>query len=182
MTLHIPIRMHVLGVILFITANLHLLKPPLRQNGIRSAQITPQRLMPKPQPRRQGMDPTHALLRSLLDIIHNLHLPIIMVIPNRFVPIARHFVVQLRNGRKDRVGVEVPRGGGVVQADDVPVFEEADGIVGVVRRLVPAGEDDKVVVGVFVVVAGYLLLGRPHGVGLDVRVEEAAAPAHVFEG
>ena len=114
MTLHIPIRMHVLWVILLITTHLHLLETPLRQNRIRSAQITPQRLMPKPQARRQRMYPIHTLLRPLLDIIHNLHLPIIMVIPNRFVPVTRDFVVQLRNGCKDRVGVEVPRGGGVV--------------------------------------------------------------------
>ena len=170
--------MHVRGVILLITTNLHLLEPPLRQNRIGSTQITPQRLRPKPQARRQRMDPIHTLLRPLLDIIHNLHLPITMVFSNRFVPVTRDFVVQLRNGCKDRVRVEIPRGGGVVQPDNVPVFETADGIVGVVKRLVPEGENDKV----FVVVAGYLLLRIPHRISLHVRVEEAATPAHVFEG
>ena len=102
MTLHIPIRMRILRIILLITANLNLLEPPLRQDRIRRSEVTPQVVMLEPQPGRQRMYPVHL---GPFQIVHNLDSPIIMVVPNRFVPITRHLIVELGHGRDDCVRV-----------------------------------------------------------------------------
>lgn len=57
MTLHIPMGMRIVRIILLITAHLNLLESPLRQNRIRGPQITPKLIMLKPQLRRQRMNP-----------------------------------------------------------------------------------------------------------------------------
>ena len=102
MTLHIPIRMRILRIILLITANLNLLEPPLRQNRIRRSEVTPKVLMLEPQPRRQRMYPVHL---GPFQIVHNLDLPVIMVVSDRFVTVTRHFVIELGNRRDDGVRV-----------------------------------------------------------------------------
>ena len=78
--------------------------------------------------------------------------------------------------------MQVARGRDVHEADDVAVLEEAQGLVEVEGRLVPFGVEEPFVVGVFVVVAGDLLLIRTNGVCLDVRVEKTTAVTNVFEG
>ena len=100
MTLHIPILMRIFRIILLIPADLNLLEPPLRQNRSRRSGVTPQVLMLEPQPHRGRMYPVHL---GPFQIIHNLHLPVIMAVTDHFVPLTRHFVVELRHGRDDCV-------------------------------------------------------------------------------
>jgi len=94
--------MRIRRIILLITANLDLLETPLRQNRIRRSKVTPQVLMLKPQPRRERMYLVHL---GPFDIVHNLDLPVIMVVPNRLVPVTRHLVVELGHRREDCVRV-----------------------------------------------------------------------------
>lgn len=173
--------MYILRIILLITTDLDLLEPPLRQRIIRRPQITPRRLMPKPQPRRQRMDLLEMPLRSPLHIVHDLHDPIIVKIADRSISVRGHFVIELRDGRDDVVRVQVAGGGGMDETDDVAIFEEADLALGIDGGFVPFRGDDPVVVAVLVVVAGHLLLVRTDGISLDVRVQKAASPAHVLE-
>lgn len=70
---------------------------------------------------------------------------------------------------------------GVDEADYVLVADE-DGLgFGVVFGLAAVRVEEPIVIGVFVVVAGHLLLLGAFGVCLDVRVEETAAVAHVLD-
>ena len=77
--------------------------------------------------------------------------------------------------------MQVARRRHVPEHDVVAVLEEANRGLRIIRCLIPTGHDDPVVVLVLVVVASHLLLLRADGVGLDVGMQEAASPAHVFE-
>jgi hypothetical protein len=179
MIFYVPVGMRIQGFILLIAANFNLREAPLRQHCIGSTEVAPQQMMAEPQTRRQRMYPIHLL--SPLHIIHDLHLPIIPHIPHRRVPITRHFVVELRYRRNDRVRVQITGGRGVREPDDVPVRKVLELIVRIVLWLVPPRQHSPVVVVVSVVVAGDLLLCGTDRVGLYVRVQEAPAPSHVFE-
>ena len=178
MTLHIPICMNILRVVLLVTADLDLLEAPLRQNRIGRTKVTPKQPMTEPQPCRKRMDAVH--MRAF-DIIYDLDLPIIPCVSNTRVAIAGYFVVEFRDGRENGVRVEVPRGWRVLESDDVPVLEVPQLLIRVVLRLIPTGEDNPVVVVVFVVIAGDLLLVGADRVGLYVRMQQSTTPAHVLE-
>lgn len=60
------------------------------------------------------------------------------------------------------------------------MLEEAD-FVFAQLCIFPSGRDDPVIVAIFVVVACHLLLLRANWVGLDMRVQETSAVAHVLE-
>jgi hypothetical protein len=68
--------------------------------------------------------PLQRRLTRMLDIIHNLNDPIIVIIPNRRVTITRHLVIELRDRRGDGVRVQVTRRRRVREPDGVAVFEE----------------------------------------------------------
>lgn len=78
--------------------------------------------MTEPQTRRKRMDPCDVLLPALLEIVDNFDLPVVMEIANGRVAVARHLVVELRDRRRDVMGVQIARGGTVLQADHVPVL------------------------------------------------------------
>lgn len=86
---------------------------------------------------------------AALDIVHDLHDPIIVEVPDRRVPVAGHLVVQLRvqlrNRRDDVVRVQVACRRGVDETDDVPVFEVPDRAFGIDGRFVSFWGDDPVV-------------------------------------
>ncbi|KAI3482898.1 hypothetical protein L1887_54220 [Cichorium endivia] len=162
--LNVPPRMLVLGVVLLIARHLDLLPAPLRQHCIRGAQL--------------DLAQHH--------VVHHLDHPVVVVVAHLFVAIARHFEILLGDGRGKVVRVDVALGLVVDEADDVAVLDHADRlfgarVVGGQLRLVPGRRDDELVVVVAVVVARHLLLLRADGVGLDVRVQQSAAVAHVFE-
>lgn len=114
--------------------------------------------MPEPDPRRQTMDPLHVPLLSPHRIIHHLDHPVIVRVPDRRVPIARNLIVHFRDGRDDRVGMEVSPCSSMDESDDIPIFEKLDGTGRVDRVGLPGGRDEPLVVVVLVVVAGDLLL------------------------
>jgi len=90
-------------------------------------------------------------------------------------------VIQFRDGRDDSMGVKVTVCGGVRETDNVAVCEVLELIVRIVVWLIPSREHDPVVVVIFVVIARHLLLSRTDRIRLYMGVEQATAPAHVFE-
>lgn len=79
--------------------------------------------------------------------------------------------------------VEVTASLGVDQTDGATVLGEPHGLfANVVVGLEAVGVDEPVVVSILVVVASNLLLLGTLGVGLNVRVEKAAAVAHILNG
>ena len=91
-------------------------------------------------------------------------------------------MVEFGNGSRDWVGMQIPRRRFVSQANDVPILEELEGSVRVIGRFVPSWENGPVVILVLVMVTGDLLLQRPNGECLHVRVKQTTSPSHVLEG
>ena len=80
------------------------------------------------------------------------------------------------------MGVKVACGRNVVQANDVPVLEEAKGSRRVVRRLLPAGKDGPAIVLILVVIASDLLLIRADRVRLHVRMQKTTSVTDILKG
>ena len=104
------------------------------------------------------MDFVNVSLAAAPEVVNDFYYPVVMEVSNFVVTVARHLVVQLRDGGRDRVRVQVTLGRNVLQPDHIAIGEEPDGTIGIVRRLVPAGKDLPVIVLVLVMVAGHLLL------------------------
>ena len=135
--------------------------------------------MAEPQPGRQGMDPVHLL--PLRKIVDHLDLPVVTSISQGGVAVPRYFVIQFRDGRDDGVRVKVAVGGGVGETDDVAMCDVFELIVWVVGWFIPSREHHPVVVVIFIMIACHLLLSRTDRIRLYMGVEQATAPAHVFE-
>lgn len=69
----------------------------------------------------------------------------------------------------------------VDQSDDIAITNEPQISSGIVVRLLSVGVDEPVVVGIFVVVAGDLLLHRSLWEGLNVGVQKPSSVSHIFE-
>jgi len=156
MTLDIPVRVGIFGVVLLFTSNLDLLETPLRQDSICSSQIAAQCLMLEAQTCRQRVDPVDLL--ATVDIVYNFDLPVIMPVANGVIAIARNLIGGLGHRGSDVVRVKVASSGFVAETDDVAVLKVSDGCIMVVSRLIPSGKNDPIVVFVLVVVACHLLL------------------------
>ena len=98
----------------------------------------------------------------------NLDLPVVLVIANRQVAIARDLLIGLGDRGGDLVRVEVAAGLRVDETDRGSVGDEAWLLFGDVLWVVTVRVEEPIVVGILVVVAGDLLLSRPFGVSLDV--------------
>jgi hypothetical protein len=98
------------------------------------------------------------------------------------ITVAGNFVVGLGDGSGDLMRVEVATGLSVDQTDNITVAREAKFLIGVVWDLVTVGVEEPIVVGILVVVASDLLLGRALGVCLNVRMEQTSSIAHILQG
>ena len=181
MALNVPVGVNIIRVILLVAADFDLLETPLGKHSVRRAEVAARVLVAEAQPRRQRVDLLILVLAPTVDVVHDLDDPIVLVVADRRVAVARDFIVQLGDWCRDRVRVEVAGGRGVLETDRIAVLEEAERAVRVVRGLVPAGHHNPLVVLVLVVVAGHLLLLGADRVGLDVGVQKTSTPAHVFE-
>jgi len=69
------------------------------------------------------------------------------------------------------------------KSDDILIFQETSvGALEVEIRLIAIIVDNPIIVGVFVVVAGDLLLLTSLGIELDVRMEETASVSGILDG
>lgn len=97
------------------------------------------------------------------------------------VAVTRNLVVALGDRSGNLVGVKVATSLGVDQTDDITVSREAKLLISLVWDLVAVGVKEPVIVGILVVVASNLLLGRALRVRLDVRMEQTSSVAHVLQ-
>lgn len=115
--------------------------------------------MLEPDPSSQAADIRDILPASEHGVIHNLNYPVVLLVANGGIAVPTDFVVELRHGRRDGVGMDVASSRSVLEADDVAVLDELNLLVRVVFTLAPCSEDVEVVVVVLVMVACNLLLG-----------------------
>ena len=104
------------------------------------------------------MDPVDVVSLAPLDIIDDLHSPVVLSVSNGRVTIARYFMIQLRNRCRNWMRVKIARRGDVIQADDVTVLEESYGTFRIIRRFIPTWGNEPIVILILIVIAGDLLL------------------------
>ena len=165
-------------LVLFDTGRLDLLEAPLRQVDVASSQVAAKVGVPQPESSSQecglGVVPR-------CGVPDNLDLPVILVVTDGSVAVARNFPVGLGDGCGDCVRVQVAAGLSMDETNDIAISDEFERSPPRHTRLVSVWIEEPVVVRIFVVVAGDLLLLRALGIRLDVRVEQTAAVAHVLE-
>lgn len=170
-TLDIPIGVRIIWVVLLRARHLNLLEPPLGQVLVRSAEVASQMIVSEPQTRRKRMDTRNMILLSLLEIVNDLDLPVVMEIANRRVPVARHLVVELRDRRGNVMGVQVARGGTMLQANHISILQIPKFAVEIKSGLVPSRVNNPLIVAVLVMIASDLLLIGAHRERLNMRVQ-----------
>jgi hypothetical protein len=177
--LNVPVGVGIARVVFLGAGHLDLLETPLRQVDVAGAQIAAHRRVLQTEARGQGADLAPVAGRGVAD---NLNLPVVLIVTDSSVAVARNLPLRLGDGRGDLVRMQVAAGLGVEQTDGLAISDEARIGFGVIGGIVTVRVKEPVVVGVLVVVAGHLLLARAVGVGLDVAVEKTAAITHVLDG
>lgn len=177
--LDIPVSVHIARLVLLDTSGFNLLETPLRQVDITSPEVTTHGWVAQSECSGQSAD-----LGTITGcrIVNDFDLPVILVIANSDVAVARNLVVGLGNRGSDSVGVQVTTGLSVNETDGVSIGNELEIAFGFILGLVTAGVNEPVVVGILVVVAGNLLLVRTLRIGLKVGVQETTAITHVLDG
>lgn len=83
------------------------------------------------------MNPLPRLQLPAIDIIHNLHNPNIVHIPNSLVAVPRDLIVLLGDRREHRMRMQVPASGRMVQPHHISVFHKLQPPIRIVSGLVP---------------------------------------------
>ena len=83
--------MRVARAVLLVATDFDLLETPLRQDGVRSAQVASQHLVAESHANSQHMDVLHFL--SSLQVVHYVDNPVVLFVANGRVIVARNFVV-----------------------------------------------------------------------------------------
>lgn len=97
-------------------------------------------------------------------VVNDLDLPVVLVIADSQITIARHLLVGLRHRGGNLVGVEVAASLGMDQADVVAIADESGFSLSVIVLVTAVGIEEPFIVRVLVVVASNLLLGRAFGI------------------
>mgnify|MGYP005989195533 CR=1 FL=1 len=180
MSLNVPVSIGIARVVILGAGNFDLLETPLRQVAVGSSEVAAEDRVLETESGGQSADSASVAGGGVTE---NLNLPVVLVVTNGQVTVARNFLVGLGYRGSDFVGVQVAASLGVEQTDGRAVTNEAKFFrLGVVVLLGAVGVDEPVVVGVLVVVAGNLLLLRTVGVGLNVRVQQSTTVTHVLDG
>lgn len=148
-------------LVLLGAGNFDLLETPLWEVDVASPQVAAQNLVL--QSERRSKRPDIAVVTGS-SVINDLDLPVVLVIADSQIAIARYLLVGLRHRGRDLVGVEVAASLGVDQADVVAIADESGFSLSVIVLITAVGVEEPFVVGVLVVVASNLLLGRAFGI------------------
>ena len=125
MALHVPVRVHVIRVVFLVARHLNLLEAPLGQDRVRRTEVAAERLVFETQARRERVNALDFVLRAKLDVVHDLDNPVVVIVADSRVSVARHLVLVLRHWRGYIVRVQVARCRHVVQPNHVPVLDES---------------------------------------------------------
>lgn len=181
MALDIPPRMRVLRVVLLVTGYLDLLPTPLRQRHIGGLEVTTQDLMPEPQPRRQRVNTFDVLLVAQDHVVDDLDDPVVVIIADRQVTVGGNFKVLLGHGRREGVRVDIPGRSGMYDPQHVAVLDVLNLAIRVQGRAAPRWVDNKVIIGILVVVTSDLLLIRSYRERLDMRMQQSTSVAEILD-
>jgi hypothetical protein len=121
--LDVPVGMHIVRVILFVTRDLHLLEAPLGEGGGGGTEVATKDLVTEAETRGESVDALHLLTASLLEVVDDLHDPVIVRVAEGRITVTGNFVVLLCHKGRNVMGVQVPGGRDVAEADDVIVLE-----------------------------------------------------------
>jgi hypothetical protein len=177
--LDVPVGVDITGLVLFHTSGLDLLKTPLRQVDVTSAEVASK--VDVSQAEGSGQSPQMGIVPRRC-IVYDLDLPVILSISDGKVAVTGNFMVSLGDRSGDLVRVEVATSLRVNETDDIAVANVSDFLgLGIIVRLLSVGVEKPVVVGILVVVASDLLLRRALGVGLHVRMQKTTTVAHILE-
>jgi hypothetical protein len=178
MSFDIPMSIRITRVVVLGASHLNLLETPLRQVDITGTEIATQYFMLETEGGCQGSDSASVTRGGVSD---NFDLPVIFLVANGKITVARHFTITLGHGSRHFVGMQVSASLGVDQSNDCSVGDESKVGLFIVFLLATIRVEEPVIVGIFVMITGNLLLCRAFRVGLDVRVQETASIAHVLD-
>lgn len=173
--------MHITRIVLWNAADFDLFETPLWQDSVRGGQITSKHLVSEPHSGRKRMDAADMGTAALIHIIHDFNDPVVMYVSDSCVTITRNLMIEFGDRRRNWVRVEVPCRRYVSESQDVAVAKILERVIRSVFRPVPGRKHDPMVVVILVVITGHLLLCGTKRVRLNVGVEQATTPAHVFE-
>lgn len=179
MSLDIPVGVGITRVVLHGARHFDLLETPLRQILVGALQIATKNFVLETESSCQSADSTSVSRGNVSD---NLNLPVVLFVADSQVTVRGDFLVALGHGGGDVVRVQITASLGVDQTNGGAVANEAEiGGLRVVVGLAAIGIEEPIVVGIFVVIAGDLLLLGTLGVSLNVGVEKTTTVAHVLD-
>jgi hypothetical protein len=117
-SLNVPVGVSIAGVVVLGAGNLNLLETPLREVRVASSQVAAHDLVLETE---GGCKSAELAVITGGSISHNLDLPVILVVTNSQVTIARNFLLTTAHGSGDIVRVEVAASSGVDQTNVVAV-------------------------------------------------------------
>ena len=158
-------------------SDLDLLETPLWQVDVSSAEIAAQNSVLQSEGSSQSPH-LGAIVRG--DILDNLHGPMVLFIANSGVSVARNLLVGLGDWCWDIVGVKIAAGLGVNETENIAVSDKLWWSLSIIIWLSSVWVEPPLVVGIFVVIAGNLLLARSFWVGLNVGVKKSTTISHVL--
>lgn len=156
MGLDVPVCEHVAGVVLLDASDFNLLETPLWEIHVAGAEVTAETCMSQTECSGESADPATI---PACGIGHNLNCPMVFVIANGHVTVARNFVISLSKRSLNSVGVQVPASLYMNETDNVTIADEAEvWALRIIFGLLASRVEVPVVIGIFVVIAGDLLL------------------------
>jgi hypothetical protein len=176
--LDVPVGEDITGLVVFRATNFDLLETPLRKVHVASAEVTSKIGML--QAESSGQSPKLRLIfRSRIP--HNLDNPVVLGVSNSRIAVARNFPLRLADRSGDLMRVEIAAGLSVNETDGVPVPRETRSLFWDIFYVTTVGVEEPVVVGIFVVIAGDLLLCGTFRVSLVMGVKKTTSVTHVLE-
>lgn len=169
MALDVPVSVYVSRLVLLGTSDLNLLETPLRQIDVARSEVAAEIGVPQTERGGQSSDLRIVVGSRVTDNFDN---PVVLGVPYSGVAVARHLVISLGDRGSDLMRVEITAGLSVNETDGVAVAREAERLLGIVFDFCPVGIEEPVIVRVLVMIASNLLLTRPLGVSLDMRMQK----------
>ena len=167
MGLNVPVSVSVTRVVILGAGNFDLSETPLRKVDIAGAKVATHNWVLETESGRQGADPA-SVTRG--NIPYDLNLPVVLVVANSEIAVARNLLVRFGNRSRDLVRVKVTARLSVDQADSLAITNESGLCILIIVGIATVGVEEPIIVSILVVVASNLLLSRTLRIGLHMRM------------